>query len=239
VWSTSLIPSPRGLGSTPHGHCPCIVVLQKSSGRSQAQRNAPSAPSGSKACTWQEAGGRGPSQEWNTSSAQAPGPQRGEERTEHPQAWAILNHVNAHVSEKGRQAARASARKELQASDGGRCLGPKKRTSFTGPARNRSWRPSSSRITSRKANSTSERAEEATETSAALAHEQPPGAQRRARTESTGERSGDRVVKREPPRSHLHRAAPSFSVPGHFAPRTSVRSEVTGTRRDVAWVGTR
>jgi len=181
VGSTSLNPSPRGLGSTPRGHCPCLVVLQKSSGRSQAQRNAPSAPSGSKACSWQEAGGRGPSQEWNTSGAQAPGPQRGEERTEPPRAWAILNHVNAHVSEEGRRLARASARGRLQAPDGGRCLGPKKRTSFTGPARNRSWRPSSSRITSRKANSTSERAEEATGTSAALAHERPSGAQRRTR----------------------------------------------------------
>jgi len=32
-----------------------------------------------------------------------------------------------------------------------------------------------------------------------------------------GRRSGERVVKRGPPRSHLHRAAPSFSVPGLFA----------------------
>lgn len=35
--------------------------------------------------------------------------------------------------------------------------------------------------------------------------------------ESARERSEDRVVKRGPPRSHLHRAAPSFSVPGPLA----------------------
>ena len=33
-------------------------------------------------------------------------------------------------------------------------------------------------------------------------------------SESAKERSEDRVVKRGPPRSHLHRAAPSLSVPG-------------------------
>jgi hypothetical protein len=36
-------------------------------------------------------------------------------------------------------------------------------------------------------------------------------------SESAKERSEDRVVKRGPPRSHLHRAAPSLSVPGLFA----------------------
>jgi len=101
-------------------------------------------------------------------------------------AWAILNHVNAHVSEEGPQAARASARKELRASDGGRYLGPKKRTSFTGPPRNRSWRPSSSRIAFAERGSTSGRAEEATGMPAALAHEQPSGAQRRARLNRHG-----------------------------------------------------
>jgi len=60
----------------------------------------------------------------------------------------------------------------------------------------------------------SERAEEATGMSAALERDQPRG-----RTTPGGEwigreRSEDRVVKRGPPRSHLHRAAPSFSVPG-------------------------
>jgi len=60
----------------------------------------------------------------------------------------------------------------------------------------------------------SEGAEEATGMSAALSHDQPRG-----RTTPGGEwigreRSEDRVVKRGPPRSHLHRAAPSFSVPG-------------------------
>jgi hypothetical protein len=36
-------------------------------------------------------------------------------------------------------------------------------------------------------------------------------------SESAKERSEDRVVKRGPPRSHLHRAAPSLSVPGPLA----------------------
>jgi len=52
---------------------------------------------------------------------------------------------------------------------------------------------------------------------AALAHEQPPGRKKPEESEAAKERSEDRVVKRGPPRSHLHRAAPSFSVPGPLA----------------------
>jgi hypothetical protein len=80
--------------------------------------------------------------------------------------------------------------------------------------------------------------------SAAFSHEQPSGRMKPGGPATSGERSGDRVVKRGPPRSHLHRAAPSFSVPGlHVASSGALpfgADDVEGgTRRDSAWVGTR
>jgi len=92
----------------------------------------------------------------------------------------------------------------------GRHLGSEKRTPFTRPPRNRSWRPSCSRI---------DRARDST----SLSHE---GGDRdvsggslglsvdeKSRTQHrTGHQSGGRAVKRELPWSHLHRAAPSLSV---------------------------
>jgi len=80
--------------------------------------------------------------------------------------------------------------------------------------------------------------------SAAFSHEQPSGRIKPGGPATSGERSEDRVVKRGPPRSHLHRAAPSFSVPGlHVASSGALpfgADDVEdGTRRDSAWVGTR
>jgi len=59
----------RGPDARDHG--PCLVVVQKSSGRPRAQRSAPSAAHGSKARARQEAGGRGPSFERSTARESA------------------------------------------------------------------------------------------------------------------------------------------------------------------------
>jgi len=119
--------------------------LQKSSGRSQALRSAPSAASGSKARTRQEAGGRCLAKGGTPRARKRTGRKRrkgnGESELGDP------HHVNAHAIDE-RVVVRScfGTGGSCGATGDGRYLGPQKRTSFTGPPRSRSWRPSSSRI---------------------------------------------------------------------------------------------
>jgi len=124
---------------------PCIVVLQKSSGRSQALRSAPFAASGSKARTRQGAGGRCLAKGGTPRARKRTGRKgrkgNGESELGDP------HHVNAHAIDE-RVVVRScfGTGGSCGATGDGRYLGPQKRASFTGPPRSRSWRPSSSRI---------------------------------------------------------------------------------------------
>lgn len=75
--------------SASRSQCPCIVVLQKSSGRLRAQRNAPSAACGLNAHTRQEAGGREPSHERDPERASERAG-RGEGKTLHRSAAILI-----------------------------------------------------------------------------------------------------------------------------------------------------
>jgi hypothetical protein len=157
---------------------PCIVVLQKSSGRSRVQRSAPSAASGSKARTRQEAGGREPSQGWNTPGAQAHGPQgaKGERR------------VGAgRSSSRERPRDRRTSRGPFVLRHGRELRSDWRwKVSRTAEAYVLHGTPAESVLAAfelshrtRDRDSKSERAEEATGISAALTHERPPGGKRR------------------------------------------------------------
>jgi hypothetical protein len=88
------------------------------------------------------------------------------------------------------------------------------RSLFTGRARNRSWRPSWPSVGFAKSvhASITEEATGASEVNGQLGA--LGGRKRHRMCRPAGRRSGKRAVKRESPQSRLHRAAPSFPVPG-------------------------
>jgi hypothetical protein len=144
-WHEATSPHVAVGDATLRSNGPCIVVLQKSSGRSQALRSAPSAASGSKARTRPEAGGRCLAKGGTPRARKRTGRKgrkgSGESELGDP------HHVNAHAIDE-RVVVRTcfGTGGSRGATGDGRHLGPQKRTSFTGPPRSRSWRPSSSRI---------------------------------------------------------------------------------------------
>jgi hypothetical protein len=114
-----------------------------------------------------------------------------------------------------------------EAASDGRHLGSGKRTPFTRPPRNRSWRPSSHSVGIASATPCS-RARRRRQ----RCQRQPLERARRKKTPSrkriSGCRSGSRAVKRDSPQPRSHRAAPSFPV---TSPRVFGRAE-RGAKED-------
>jgi len=205
--------------STPRSWCPCIVVLQKSVGRLRAQRSAPSAANGSKARSKQEAGGRGPSHKWNhparkrrdlkRASAEGHSRRREDGSFERRQS----SSRERRISTKAPRSARASARvvaEKLLAMEG--ISGRRSARLSRGPRGTdlgglRALAPIVKTIGKQEPRRRRQRCQRWAARSAR-------GRINAARTNRTGHRSEGRAVKRDLPRSHLHRAAPSLSVPG-------------------------
>lgn len=143
--------------STPRSWCSYVVGLQKSADRLRAQRSAPSAADGSKACSKQEAGGRGPSHERiSTPPRKRWRPEARERGRTHGAKGRTVrsgsgdpHHVSAASRRKHRGRVRALARAsraKLLSMEG--ISGRRSAGLFTRQTWNRSWRPSRSRIDS-------------------------------------------------------------------------------------------
>jgi len=196
--------------ATLRSHGPCIVVLQKSSGRSQALRSAPSAASGSKARARQEAGGRCLAKGGTPRARKRTG--RKGRRGNGESELGDPHHVNAHAIDERVVVVRASARAAAE------------RLAMEGISDRRSVCPSRGprgvglgglrALASNSRSRFEERESGGGDRDASGSHVRAaPRKKTPGEPESAKERSEDRVVKRGPPRSHLHRAAPSFSVP--------------------------
>jgi hypothetical protein len=116
----------------------------------------------------------------------------------------------------------------------GRRSGSGMRTPFTRPPRNRSWRPSSHRVSCRKSSPRSRARRRRQERQRRTVLGTRGGRKRRPVNCWSGRRSEKRAVKRASPQSRLHRAAPSLPVPV---------SRVFGRARQYAkktfvWMGT-
>jgi len=122
--------------------CPYIVVLQKSAERPRAQRSAPPVATGSKASSQPGAREREPDHR-RSSGAQAQEATGGKRGADHRELG-DPHHVSAASSVKAARFRSCFGAGGMRvASVGGRHPGSVKRTPFTRPPRNRSWRPPS------------------------------------------------------------------------------------------------
>jgi len=194
------------------GRCPCIVVLQKSAGRPRTQRSVPPVAIGSKARSVSGARERESDHRRSLRRASA-----GAHRWQKGGGSSKLgdpHHVSAAPSMKVAWFRSCFGSGGMRvATTGGRHPGSVKRTPFTRPPRNRSWRPPSQCVAfeEKRARATERRRRQGCQRRSVFrsyAAEENALARR-----SSGRRSEDRAVKRDSPRPRLHRAAPSLPLP--------------------------